>query len=46
MYATVLIFLKKIFAEVHIPGRRHNHVDVQTNEDEFDHELFKPTHDG
>jgi hypothetical protein len=44
MYATVLIL--KIFAEVHIPGRRHNHVDVQTNEDEFDRELFEPTHEG
>jgi hypothetical protein len=43
MYATVLIL--KIFAEVHVPGRRHNHVDVQTNEDEFDRE-FEPTHDG
>jgi hypothetical protein len=39
-------YFKKIFVEVHIPGRRHNHVDVQTNEDEFNRELFEPMHDG
>jgi hypothetical protein len=44
MYVTVLIL--KISAQVHIPGRRHNHVDIQTNEDKFDRELFEPMHDG
>jgi hypothetical protein len=43
MYAIVLIL--KIFSKVHVPGRCHNHVDVQTNEDEFDRELCEPTHD-
>jgi hypothetical protein len=43
IHATVLIL--KIFAKVHLPERRHNHVDVPNNEDEFDHELFEPTHD-
>jgi len=31
---------------VNILDRCHNHVDVQTNEDEFDRELYEPTHDG
>ena len=27
-----------------MPRLRHNHVQGETNEDEFDHELFEPTH--
>jgi len=26
-----------------LPGLRHNHVQGETNEDEFDRELFEPT---
>jgi len=26
-----------------LPGPRHNHVQGETNEDEFDRELFEPT---
>ena len=30
---------------MYLPKRRHNHVHVQNNKDEFDRELFEPTHD-
>jgi len=43
IYAIILIL--KIFVEVHLPKRRHNHVDVTNNKDEFDHKLFESTHD-
>ncbi|CAD6268955.1 unnamed protein product [Miscanthus lutarioriparius] len=33
-------------AERQIPELRNNHVHVQSNEEEFDRELFEPAHDG
>jgi len=42
----MLLYLLLKFAEVHLPELRRNHVDVTTNEDEFDRELFEPTNDG
>ena len=41
----LLYLFKKIFAYVHLPKRCHNNLDVPNNEDEFDRELFEPTHD-
>jgi hypothetical protein len=40
-----MVLILKIFAEVHLPERRRNCVDVPNNEDEFDRDLFEPTHD-
>jgi len=44
----MLLYLLLKFAEIHLPKRRRNHVDIttKTNEDEFDRELFEPTNDG
>jgi len=42
----MLLYLLLKFVEVHLPERRRNHVDVTTNEGEFDRELFEPTNDG
>mgnify|MGYP007010129108 CR=1 FL=1 len=42
----MLLYLLLKFAKVHLPERRRNHLDVTTNEDEFDRELFEPTNDG
>ena len=53
LFPTLLILLNikiKIlniyYAERQIPELRNNHVHVQSNEEEFDRELFEPAHDG
>ena len=42
----MLLYLYYIYAELHLNDLRRNHVDAETNEDEFDRELLEPTHDG
>ena len=42
----MLLYLYYIYVEVHLNDLRRNHVDAETNEDEFDLELFKPVQNG
>ena len=42
----MLLYLYYIYAELHLNDLRCNHVDAETNEDEFDCELFEPVQNG
>ena len=42
----MLLYLYYIYVEVHLNDLRRNHVDAETNEDEFDRELFEPVQNG